>query len=282
VRINTFLGDSLPEIIENAYDNPASNMLTYAVFPGVPMDFLHAFMRAPWSFIRNTDDRYGVKVASEEARFMDWRVTPEQFARDEHFQRLKALGFDTYEGLHRFMHALDHAVQLTDYDLEAIVPVLRSLTPPLEGPDLSVDGLKTTARAWMDDLHEYCTVTHHTDRLDAGQTAFNRDLRAFRSRHGWLKESFSADDVLRYREPAEGTIVFGALRTSPDGGGSILFVGNMEGATASVTPTDLIPEARGMDWEPAVIAPDVASGVAADAPVDLPNSRAVVFTAGAE
>ena len=276
-RINTFLGDSLPEIIENAYDNPAANMLTYGVFPGVPMDFLHAFMRAPWSFIRNTDDRYGVKVASEEARFLDWRVTEEQYDDDRHFQRLKALGFEQRGGLHRFMHALDHAVRLTDYDLDSMVPVLNAITPELDGPHRSVDGLKTVARAWMDDLRDYCTVTHHTGRLDADRTAFNRELRQFRSDHPWLKDSVEGADVLRYREPAEGTILFGSMRTAPDGDARVLFVGNMEGAATTVTPTDFLPEAADTDWTPAVLAPEVDPDARANAPITLPNSRAVLF-----
>ena len=282
-RINTFLGDALPEIIEQAYDNPAATLLTYGIFPGVPMDFLHAFLRVPWSFIRNTDDRYGVKVASEEARFLDWRVTVEQWNRPEHFSRLKALGFDTYEGLHRFMHALDHAVQLTDYELEAIPGILGAMRPALQGPELSVDALKTVARAWMDDVHDYCTVTHHTGTVDAGRAAFNRALRDFRSEHDWLRHSFSDKDVLRYRDPAEGTIVFGAMRTAPGGDARVLFAANMEGAPAEVTPTDLVPEAQGFDWRPAVSAPDVdvdpADATAADAPITLPNARGVLFTA---
>jgi len=280
-RINTFLGDELPDIIRNAYDNPAANLLTYAVLPGVPMDFLHAFMRAPWSFIRNTDDRYGVKVVSEEARFMDWHVTPDRFEEPSHFRRLKALGFQSYDGLHRFMHALDHAVRLTGYNLPSMVPVLKSVTPPLDGPGLSVDGLKTVARAWMDDLHDYCTITHHADRLERDRTAFNRDVRAFRSAHNWLREAFGEEDVLRYREPAEGTILFGAYRVHPETGDSVLFASNMEGASTAVTPTNFIPEAAGHDWQPALLSPDIAPDPAAHAPVDLPNGRGIVFKAPA-
>jgi len=276
-RINTFLGNSLPEIIENAYDNPAAHMLTYGLLPGVPMDFLHAFMRAPWSFIRNTDEQYGVKVASEEARFLDWRVPPERYADDSHFQRLKALGFDRYDGLHRFMHALDHAVQLTDYDLESMVPVLEAMTPPLDGPGLSVDALKSVARAWMNDVHDYCNLTHHTDRLNADRTAFNLDVRQFRSEHPWLKASFRDDDVLRYREPAEGTILFGGMRSAPQGDEHVLFVGNMEGSTTTVAPTDFLREAREYDWTSAIIAPEVDPVARVDRPVTLPNSRAVLF-----
>ncbi|MEL6264588.1 MAG: glucosylglycerol hydrolase, partial [Pseudomonadota bacterium] len=52
LNINTRLGDSLMEILDKAYDNPATQLLTYAALPGVPMDFLNACARASWGFIR--------------------------------------------------------------------------------------------------------------------------------------------------------------------------------------------------------------------------------------
>ena len=67
LNINTRLGDTRMEILDKAYDHPAAQMLTYAAFPGVPMDFLNAMARASWGFIRNQDDRYGVKIVAEEA-----------------------------------------------------------------------------------------------------------------------------------------------------------------------------------------------------------------------
>ena len=212
---------------------------------------------------------------------MDWHVTPDRFDEPSHFRRLKALGFQSYDGLHRFMHALDHAVRLTGYKLPSMVPVLQAVTPPLDGPELSVAGLKTVARAWMDDLHDYCTITHHADGLQRDRTTFNRDVRAFRSNHEWLREAFGEEDVLRYREPADGTILFGAYRVHPETGDSVLFAGNMEGASTAVTPTNFIPEAAGHDWQPALLSPDTAPDPAADAPVDLPNGRGIVFTAPA-
>ena len=92
-RINTFLGDSLPSVINRAYDHPASTLLFHCFLPGVPMDFLQGITRTPWSFIRNTDRRYALKVWGEEARFLDWRVTSDDYADPDNFTRLKALGF---------------------------------------------------------------------------------------------------------------------------------------------------------------------------------------------
>jgi len=41
--------------------------------------------------MRNTDDRYGVKVVSEEALFLEWRGTPEPFRASAQFSRLTGL-----------------------------------------------------------------------------------------------------------------------------------------------------------------------------------------------
>jgi hypothetical protein len=276
-RINTYLGDSLPEIIENAYDNPGTNLLTYGFLPGVPMDFVNALMRAPWSFIRNTDDRYGVKVVSEEAHFLEWRVTPERFRREEHFSRLKDLGFTDLEGLRRFLHTLDHAVQSTDYDLPAVAKMMRAADPPLDGPEPSVDTLKTMARAWMDDLHDYCTITHAADRLDEDRTAFNRAVRDFRRRRPWLRDSLSDAGWMRYREPCNGTVLFSGWRPAPDGEEEVLFVGNMEGREVEVVPRRHAPEGRRDGWTVPLATPGLSVG-GADEALSLSNSEAVLLT----
>ena len=278
-QLNTYLGTSLPEIIENAYDNPAAQMLTYGVFPGVPMDFVNAFMRAPWSFIRNTDDRYGVKVVSEEANFIDWRIRPDDFADVTHFQRLKALGFRTRDGLHRFWHALDHTMQATGYDVGATATMMNAMSPPLDGPDrLSVDALKTVARAWMDDLHDFCNLSHYADRVSPELSAFNRALRTFRSRHSWLGEAFRKSDRMGYRDPANGTVLFHAVRHAPDGRASVAFLGNMEGAPVTVTPAETLELSDPSAWSVALAAPGIATVDAPAEPLTLENSQSVLWT----
>ena len=129
-RVNTYLGDTLQDIIQNGYDNPAAKLFDYAMMPGIPMDFLNASMRAPWGFIRNTDDKYGVKVVSEEARFSHWLINEASFNNPDFFPRLKAFGFTNLPDLRQFMHTLDHAVQATHYDLPAIVRLLNSSITP--------------------------------------------------------------------------------------------------------------------------------------------------------
>ena len=50
-----------------------------------------------WGFIRNQDDRYGVKVVAEEAISLKWQVDEYAYSVPGNFPRLKALGFETRE-----------------------------------------------------------------------------------------------------------------------------------------------------------------------------------------
>ncbi|MEQ8965436.1 MAG: glucosylglycerol hydrolase [Azospirillaceae bacterium] len=237
--INTRLGSTLQEIIDNAYDNPAANLLFYGFLPGTPMDFINAAMRASWAFIRNTDDKYGVKVVSEETGFLDWQVDEAHFGRPGNFSRLKAMGFDELDELRRFMQVLKTAVEVTDYDLDAIVKVLNAVEAPLSGPErLTVPVLKRIARAWMDDLHDYCNIAYYKASLSETQTLFNLHLRRFRMDRPWLRRNLGGGDVFSFREPVDGSVLFYGRRHGPKGE-QLLFVAHMEGAPTTVSPLDL-------------------------------------------
>ncbi len=277
-RINTYLGDSLFEIFQKAYDNPAAKLFDYAFMPGIPMDFINASMRGPWGFIRNTDDRYSVKVVSEEARFLHWAMDEARFAMEETFSRLKTLGFTDLEELRRFMHTLDHVVQATEYDLNAIVLLLQNATPPLAGGPFSISRLKTIARAWMDDVHEYCNVSHYADELDPERTRFNLTVREFRRARPWLMNDLRPDEHLAYQHPTNGTVLFYGLRRAPHDSEQILFVANMEGAPRSVIPLNLsLPDLPRDGWRLALATPDL-DAVRVEQEVELHDSQGVVFT----
>ena len=276
-RINHYLGNTLPEILRNAYDNPAAKLFDYAMMPGLPMDFINATMRAPWSFVRNTDERYGVKVVAEEARFLHWAVDKASFSADDAFIRLKNLGFETLEGLRRFLYALEYTVKLTDYDLKEIVKVLGGLEPPLEGPDLSVPSLKMTARAWMDDLHDYCQITRYSDRLEPKRTAFNLKLREFRRERPWLMANLGDGEYLDYRHPSDKSVVYYGLRRAPDKGEVLLFVANMEGEPATLVPAELpVPGKPEGGWQLALATPGVEVE-SFESPLTLYDSQGAVF-----
>ena len=85
------------------------------------MDFINCTQRAPWGFLRNTDDRYGVKVVSEEAGgFLDWQIIPETYDWPELFPRLKAMGFSKLGELRQFVRGLCDAIEDTHYDLDEV------------------------------------------------------------------------------------------------------------------------------------------------------------------
>lgn len=253
-RINTYLGDSLPEILRKAYDNPAAKLFDYAFMPGVPMDFIHANLRAPWSFIRNTDDRYGVKVVSEEANFLDWTVDETSFDKPNNFKRLKARGFDDLTKLKHFVRVLDHAVQQSNYTLAEIVNILKSIKAFPESV-LEIEALKATALAWMDDLHDFVNLANHTDKVIPEQVTFNLMLRRFRQERPWLQNNLSHQDSLDYIHPSDGSVIFYGLRTSPDKKEQLFFMANMEGASKTLSLQDLPLNLKYKDWHPIIQTP---------------------------
>ncbi len=276
-RVNTYLGDTLPDIFRRAYDNPAAKLFDYAMMPGVPMDFINASMRAPWGFIRNTDDRYGVKVVSEESRFLHWAMDEALFARAATFPRLKAMGFTELDELRRFMHALDHMVQTTKYNLPAIVGLMNALEPPLPARPYTIEKLKHIARAWMDDVHEYCNVSLYMNEADTALADYNLAVREFRRARAWLVQDLRPHEHLSYLHPCSGAAVFYGLRRAPEGGEVILFVANMEGEPRTVTPAALpVPGLPAGGWEAALATPGLEVH-GADAPVTLRDSEGVVF-----
>ena len=276
-RVNTYLGGSLPEIFRRGYDNPAGKLLDYALLPGIPMDFINGSMRAPWSFVRNTDDRYGVKVVSEESRFLHWGVLDDRYAAEPLFPRLKARGFRELAHLRRFLTRLDHAVQATDGVLADVVTLLNSLAPPPLAAPLDVALLKVIAREWMEDVYALCNVAPYASRLDPAHVAFTLAVREFRRQRSWLLDNLTAADRFDYLHPTAGAMIVYGLRTAPDGAEQLLFVANMEGAPRTVTPAALVEHAAAAGgWTPALVTPGLAVA-AADAPLTLHDSEGVVF-----
>ena len=275
--INTRLGEHLPDILQNAYDNPAAHLLAYTSFPGVPMDFLNASAHTPWGFIRNTDDLYGVKVVSEETLFLWWQVDELTYAQGDAFRRLKALGFHDLNELRRFMKELVKAVTLTSYSLVTMVDLLQNALPPLAGPALSMATLKHLAKAFMDDAHDYCSVSLSVGRVNEVRASFNLAVREFRRARPWLIRNLTERD--RYgRTVTDEVTLFYSLRTSPEGDEQVLFVANMEGDPANVTPTELPLDGLEPDnWQLALAAPGV-NFERADTPVTLADSQGVVLT----
>ncbi|MHA6323863.1 glucosylglycerol hydrolase [Roseivivax sp. CAU 1753] len=278
MNINTRLGQTRMEILDKAYDNPAVHTMTYVTLPGVPMDFLNAMARASWGFVRNQDDRYGVKVVAEEAISLRWQIDEYAFSIPGNFNRLKALGYETREDLARFLTFLPALVEVTDYDLEDIARLLNTTEPKLAGPVYSVESLKKIARAWMDDMHEYCNITHSLGSLDPVQCAYTLALREFRAARPWLRQNYGPGDHFGYLEPLNGRTVFTSLRHGPHGE-QIYAVIHMEGKpTADLDPLELgVPGTDGAGWTCALRSPGIAADYTSG-PIALGDSMALVFT----
>lgn len=281
LNINTRLGETKMEILDKAYDNPAVAMLTYTAFPGVPMDFINATSRANWGFIRNQDDQYGVKVVSEEAISLKWQVDEYAYSVPANFRRLKELGFPARADLARFLEFLPALVEVTDYDLDHIAKLLNEVEPPLAGPGyFDVPVLKQIARAWMDDMHEYCNVANRVSALDPNQTQYMLGLRNFRRDHPWLRGNLTAEDHFDYIKPVNGRTIFTSLRHGPDGR-QVYTITHMEGGdTEDFDPLRLdIPGLEGAGWVCQLrtpnIGPDYISG-----PIVMRDSMGLVFTRG--
>mgnify|MGYP006269202045 CR=1 FL=1 len=277
-KINEKLGSTLPEIIKNAYDNPAEKLLTYALFPGLPMDFINASMRAPWSFIRNTDDQYAVKVFGEEKHFLDWQVREEDYKATNNFKRLKELGFSELEQLKDFVRKVDDAVDMTDYDLSAITKLLNALSNFGLEYELTNAKLKKISKAWMEDVAEYCNISNHWEVPTEEQTSFNLKLRRFRLQRPWLSNNLKEQEFFNYEHPCQGTVLYYGLRQAPDNDEQLLFIANMEGTPVTVVPEELeIPNLKSHDWEVAIATPGL-SDAAVDEAITLENSQGIVFS----
>jgi len=278
LNINTRLGETRMDILEHAYDNPAAWLLSYACLPGVPMDFLNAGARAAWGFIRNQDDRYGVKIMAEEAVSFDWQVDERAYCAPGAFSRLRALGFEGREDLERFLRVLPGLVEVTDYDLDVIATLLNAVDPPLSGPAPFTPGeLKRVARAWMDDMHDHCNLAGHLDRLSDAQTAFTLDVRRFRLERPWLRANFGPRDRFSYAQPVDGTVLFTSFRHGPDGE-QVYSVMHMEGGpTEEFDPLSLDPQAaNATGWRAALRTPPIGADYLGG-PLTLHDSMGVTF-----
>ncbi|HHP7245606.1 MAG TPA: glucosylglycerol hydrolase [Elainellaceae cyanobacterium] len=276
--INWNLGHTHPEVLNNAYDNPAVKLWVYAFSPGLPMDFINALMHAAWGFFRNTDERYGVKVASEEIGFLDWQVEPEFYEKPWAFSRLKALGFSDYDFLRGFAGALRLAMVQTDYDLEAVavvcqnclgdnleyceLPSLMELNHPEKKipflNNLDVPSLKKFAMAFMEDMHDLSNVSHYVDQVNSLQTRFSLDLRQFRLNHAWLRENLTGSDRFNRVSTDNHTLFYG-LRSQPTHESSqsseqLAMVTHMGGDPAKVTLADWL-QLDVNEWEVAIATP---------------------------
>ncbi|EAQ75221.1 MULTISPECIES: glucosylglycerol hydrolase [unclassified Synechococcus] len=292
--INLRLGSTLPDVLANAYDNPAIGALNYGFAPGLPMDFIHCLMRAPWGFFRNTDDRYGVKVVAEEGPgFLNWQISPEQFHDPSLFPTLKQLGFTEFDALRQFLAALGEAIATTDYDLERMVAACQSVAPADADGDatvLDVAWLKAFSRRFMEDMHAACNIWRHEDRVEPVQANFNLALRQFRRARPWLGENLAgSDDRLDLLTTPTTTIFYGLRRaplqaepaasqvTSGDGS-AVALVAHMGGEAMAIRLPELFPD-QTAGWNLLLGSPglEISGDQLLGAPITLEDSQALLL-----
>ncbi|MEA5420411.1 glucosylglycerol hydrolase [Spirulina sp. CCNP1310] len=292
--INWNLGKTLPEVLRHAYDNPAVTLWVYGFSPGLPMDFINATLHAPWMFFRNTDERYGVKVVSEEAGFLDWQITPELFKRKKAFPRLKSLGFKDIGELREFSKALNAIMEENDYNISAVVAAIRNC---IEGKEeacnipnikslrrpgmlrflskMDLDRLKQFARWFMEDCYEICNVGHYATQVNPTQTAYNLSIRQFRHRYPWLRHNLSGTDRFNKISEPEATIFYG-VRSNPERPEeTVAMVAHMGGKAHRIQLADLL-QLEGEDWQVAIASPGLTLKDLND--FELQDTQAVLLT----
>lgn len=277
ININLLLGNSLKMVMDNTYNNPSATLLMNGFLPGIPMDFIHALGNTPWSFIRDTDTGYAIKIAAEEAHFTEWQITDVEYRNSRCFKRLKDLGFASLAQLRIFAKTLLRLVQITDYNPDQIAGLLTVLQPAGLEINWTVKTLNQYATAWMADLNEYCNADFHADYIDPKKSAFNLSVREFRIENPWLHQAFGTGDVLKYRTPIDGAVIFYGYRRDTKSGKELVFAANMEGQPRQIHLTDLnLPIVASDDWS-VVLSTPTLKVKPIHQPIRLSVSQAILF-----
>ncbi|BAZ44731.1 hypothetical protein NIES4102_17480 [Chondrocystis sp. NIES-4102] len=273
--INWHLGKTLPEVLHNAYDNPAVTLWVNCFSPGLPMDFINATMHAPWLFFRNTDEQYGVKVVSEEVGFLNWQISPNLYRQPHCFLGLKSLGFKQLKQLQQFGLALHQAMIQQNYTLAEVVEVLRACTNPKThcidelAPlmeltrggmirflhKLDEDRLKSFALTFMEDCYQICNVSHYQSQVNPKVAEFNLSTREFRHQHSWIGNNMLSEDTFSRIDEEDKTIVYG-IRHNRQENKEIAIVANLEGEATSLNIADLL-EIDLSNWNVAIATPNL-------------------------
>ncbi len=234
--INTFFGESLNDIITKGYHSPATKLLEYFL-PGIPMDFAQAVTYSPWLFMRNTDWQWGVKVMSEEAFFIDWYVSEQDFKT--HFKHLQNADFQSVEQIKVFLFDLRQIILLTNYDWKKMLKMFNSLHRNY--PKIKDDiALRSIAKAYFADAHDFCKITNHSAKMSGKEANFFLSLRQFRNQNAWLRNNFSESDFIKKDITHLHSTVYKASRNTPNGE-RLIFIGNMEGEPCFTPYTAICP-----------------------------------------
>ena len=292
--INWHLGKTLPDVLHNAYDNPAVTLWVNCFSPGLPMDFINATMHAPWLFFRNTDEQYGVKVVSEEVGFLDWQIDPKLYRQSHCFPRLKTMGFKQLKQLKQFGMALQQAMVQQNYNLAKVVEVLRCCTTPdthcIEDmppyieltrggmvrflKKLDEERLKSFALMFMEDCYQVCNVCNYESRVDSAKAKFNLITREFRHQHPWLTHNILQEDTFEKTSDAQRTVVYGKRHHSTSES-AVAIIANFEGDPIKIDPGEILG-IKLDQWKIAIATPNLE--VSDLNQLNLGNGQGVLLT----
>ncbi len=270
--VNRRLGGDLPEILRRSYDQPAADLMFYGLLPGVPMTFVAAGMRAPWAFVRNSDHRWAVKVAAEEAGVFTWRFGEDEYGRDDAFPRLKGMGLHDHGAAARLFEGLQAVVAAGAEEADEVAAAAREAEVPSPFA-LEAETLRRAARAFMEDLHDACVVWRAEQRLDPERVGAALELRRLRAARPWLRADLRSSDRFDRRVREDGATLVHGVRHAPDGGESLALLANLEGDPWTLTPRELLGDG---DWRLLLPSPGVA-WQGPDAPLTLHDAEGVLL-----
>jgi hypothetical protein len=225
---NVFLGEKINQIFHKGYNAPATKLLENFL-PGTPMDFLQANVAAPWTFMRNTDDEWGLKIISEEANFFHWFISEQQFEEKYLFKSLKNNGLDNYFLLKNFITDLPQIVKLCDYKWEDMLAIIKLKGRGYYPIFKTKSELQFFAKNYMQDIHDFCNVCHAEKYFSQNiESELFFQIRKFRARNNWLSKNLFQEDIVEII-PKYGATVYHISRENIANGETWIFYGNMEG-----------------------------------------------------
>ena len=235
--INVFFDEKINQIFHKGYNAPATKLLE-SFLPGTPMDFVQANVGAPWMFMRNTDDEWGLKIISEEANFFHWFISQEQFSNNNLFKTLKNNGLNNYFLLKNFITDLPQIIKLTNYKWEDMLAIIKLKGRGYYPIFKTKNELVIFAKSYMEDVHDFCKV-HHVEK-DFPQNVNSNlffQIRNLRTGNLWLSKNLLQEDFIEII-PKYGAVVYKIRRKNPNTGEIWIFYGNMEGNEISLQIPD--------------------------------------------
>ncbi len=235
--INVFFDEKINQIFHKGYNAPATKLLENFL-PGTPMDFLQANVAAPWMFMRNTDDEWGLKIIAEEANFFHWFISEKQFKKNNLFKSLKNTGLDNYFLLKNFITDLPQIVKLCDYKWEDMLAIIKLKGRGYYPIFKTKSELQFFAKNYMEDVHNFCNVSHaEKDFSKNVSSELFFQIRKFRKRNSWLSKNLLQEDTLQII-PKYGAIVYQICRKNIETNETWAFYANMEGDKITLQTPD--------------------------------------------